>query len=107
MKVHSLATTVEIFFRTELSRYPKKDALTWWEFENYPKVWGHGSNDGKNIPKRKTLNQNEGMTDPTLGGIAIKSGISKIPARPSAAHVPNKGKNCSASALHAKNAQIL
>ena len=92
------------FFRTELSRYPKKDALTWWEFENYPKVWGHGSNDGKNIPKRKTLNQNEGMTDPTLGGIAIKSGISKIPARPSAAHVPNKGKNCSASALHAKNA---
>jgi len=79
------------FTSTELSRYPKKDALTWWEFENYPKVWGHGSNDGKNIPKRKTLNQNEGMTDPTLGGIAIKSGISKIPARPSAAHVPNKG----------------
>ena len=82
-----------ILFRTELSRYPKKDALTWWEFENYPKVWGHGSNDGKNIPKRKTLNQNEGMTDPTLGGIAIKSGISKIPARPSAAHVPNKGND--------------
>lgn len=43
------------------------------------------------------MNQNEGMTDPTLGGIAIKSGISKIPARPSAAHVPNKGTYTSLS----------
>jgi len=74
-----------------LARYPRKDALTFWEFESYPKVWGHGSNDGKNIPKRKTLDPTQGMADPTLGGIAIKSSIKKIPARPSAAHVPNKG----------------
>jgi hypothetical protein len=79
------------FTSTDLARYPRKDALTFWEFESYPKVWGHGSNDGKNIPKRKTLDPTQGMADPTLGGIAIKSSIKKIPARPSAAHVPNKG----------------
>ena len=50
---------LNFYFRTELSRYPKKDALTFWEFENYPKVWGHGSYDGKNIPPRKNLAKTE------------------------------------------------
>merc|ERR1719436_1231540 len=80
------------FTTTEQGRhYAKKNALTFWEFENYPKVWGHGSNDGKNIPERKKLNAQDSMRDLTLGGLEIKSQTKKIPARPSAAHVPHKG----------------
>jgi len=79
------------FTPSELRKYPEKDALTYWEFENYPKVWGHGSNDGKNIPDRKRLNARDSMRDLTLGGLEIKSQTKKIPARPSAAHVPHKG----------------
>ena len=74
-----------------MRNYPKKDALTFWEFENYPKVWGHGSNDQKNIPPRRQLNANDSMRDLTMGGLEIKSETKKIPARPSAIHVPNKG----------------
>merc|ERR1712106_193208 len=80
------------FTTTEQGRaYAKKNALTFWEFENYPKVWGHGSNDGANIPPRRVLNKNDSMRDLTMGGLEIKSETIKIPARPSAIHVPNKG----------------
>merc|ERR1712128_316924 len=80
------------FTTTEQGRaYAKKNALTFWEFENYPKVWGHGSNDGANIPPRPVLNKNDSMRDLTMGGLEIKSETTKIPARPSAIHVPNKG----------------
>jgi len=80
------------FTTTEQGRaYAKKNALTFWEFENYPKVWGHGSRDGANIPPRRQLNKNDSMRDLTMGGLEIKSETTKIPARPSAIHVPNKG----------------
>ena len=82
------------FTTTEQGRaYAKKNALTFWEFENYPKVWGHGSRDGANIPPRRQLNKNDSMRDLTMGGLEIKSETTKIPARPSAIHVPNKGLN--------------
>ena len=75
-----------------MRNYPKKDALTFWEFENYPKVWGHGSNDGKNIPPRRAPNPNDSMRDLTMGGLEIKSETRKIATLPKPRHVPNKGK---------------
>ncbi|KAM9299408.1 stabilizer of axonemal microtubules 3 [Gastrophryne carolinensis] len=30
------------FTEKELQGYPKKDILTYWQAEDYPKVWGHG-----------------------------------------------------------------
>lgn len=29
----------------ELKKYPKKDAATYWQCEDYPKAWGHGLKD--------------------------------------------------------------
>ena len=59
--------------------------------EGYPKVWGHGSVDGKNIPPRKIFDRKSIMTDSTLGGNEIKSQVHQIPARPGLKPVPNKG----------------
>jgi len=80
------------FTESEKTRlYPAKNALTFWEMEGYPKVWGHGSVDGKNIPPRKIFDRKSIMTDSTLGGNEIKSQVHQIPARPGLKPVPNKG----------------
>jgi hypothetical protein len=60
--------------------------------EGYPKVWGHGSVDGRNIPERKILDKREIMIDRHLGGNEIKSQVNKIPARQGFTPVPNMGK---------------
>ena len=31
--------------RQELGEYPKKQYATYWECEEYPKAWGHGSKE--------------------------------------------------------------
>lgn len=85
-KHHRPFTTSE-----QTRRYAAKDALTFWEMEGYPRVWGHGSVDGKNIPSRKRHDRTQTMTDATLGGNEIKSQVSQIRARPGYRPVPNMG----------------
>ena len=88
-----LTSSIAVFaFSSEQTRrYPAKDALTFWEMEGYPRVWGHGSVDGKNIPSRKRHDRTQTMTDATLGGNEIKSQVSQIRARPGYRPVPNMG----------------
>ena len=31
------------FSKQELSGYPRRDAATYWQCEDYPKAWGHGT----------------------------------------------------------------
>jgi len=92
------------FTSTDMRNYPKKDALTFWEFENYPKVWGHGSNDGKNIPPRRAPNSNDSMRDLTMGGLEIKSETRKIATLPKPRHVPNKGLKSLVQASYIRHA---
>ncbi|XP_065835403.1 stabilizer of axonemal microtubules 3-like [Oscarella lobularis] len=40
------------FTKVELGRYPRQDAATWWQCEDYPKAWGFGA---KQNPLPKTL----------------------------------------------------
>jgi len=80
------------FTTSEQARlYPAKDALTFWEMEGYPKVWGHGSSHGKNIPPRKRHDATQVMTDANLGGNEVKSQVHRIPARAGFPPVPNMG----------------
>ena len=43
--------------RHELGRYPAKDYATYWECEEYPKAWGHGSKENplppNSVPREK------------------------------------------------------
>ncbi|XP_039366029.1 uncharacterized protein LOC120388320 [Mauremys reevesii] len=36
---------IRTFTPQELQGYARKDALTYWQFEGYPKAWGHGLRD--------------------------------------------------------------
>ncbi|XP_065427056.1 stabilizer of axonemal microtubules 3-like [Chrysemys picta bellii] len=36
---------IRAFTPQELQGYARKDALTYWQFEGYPKAWGHGLRD--------------------------------------------------------------
>ncbi|KAJ7390920.1 hypothetical protein OS493_020940 [Desmophyllum pertusum] len=45
------------FTKHELGRYPTKDYATYWECEEYPKAWGHGSKENplppNSVPREK------------------------------------------------------
>ncbi|XP_013409529.1 uncharacterized protein LOC106173086 [Lingula anatina] len=74
------------FSRHELDGYPRKDATTYWECEEYPKAWGHGQKHNP-VPKDTVPRENLPMRDPTW--FKFKT---KIPRQPNAMlPVPHSG----------------
>lgn len=60
LKVHFCFLFVFLFLffiRHEQGRYPRKDYATYWECEEYPKAWGHGSKENplppNSVPREK------------------------------------------------------
>ncbi|XP_053546763.1 uncharacterized protein LOC128638674 [Bombina bombina] len=86
------ATTTARDFRAftakELEGYAKKDVLTFWQAEDYPKAWGHGLKENP-IPKegQPILRRPPPLQDGMQFPIATK--LPRIPPR--AAPVPNRG----------------
>ncbi|XP_041425558.1 uncharacterized protein LOC108696760 [Xenopus laevis] len=76
------------FTAKELEGYPKKDILTYWQAEDYPKAWGHGLKENP-LPKESypILRRPPPMRDVTRFPIATK--LPRIPPR--AVPVPNRG----------------
>ncbi|KAM4651345.1 stabilizer of axonemal microtubules 3 isoform 2-T2 [Discoglossus pictus] len=76
------------FTEKELEGYAKKDILTYWQAEDYPKAWGHGLKENP-IPKEAhpLLRRPPPMRDLMQFPIATK--LPRIPPR--AAPVPNRG----------------
>ncbi|XP_075045783.1 stabilizer of axonemal microtubules 3 [Mixophyes fleayi] len=76
------------FTAKELEGYPKKDALTYWQAEDYPKAWGHGMKENP-LPKetQPTLRRPPPMRDTIQFPIATK--LPRIPPR--ARSVPHRG----------------
>ncbi|XP_068099003.1 stabilizer of axonemal microtubules 3 [Hyperolius riggenbachi] len=83
------ATTTARDFRAfttkELEGYPKKDILTYWQAEDYPKVWGHGLKE--NPLSKETLRRPPPMRDSMQFPTATK--LPRIPPR--AKSVPHRG----------------
>lgn len=74
------------FTREELLDYPKKDNSTYWECEEYPRAWGHGSKLNP-LPKHSVPRERPPQRDPTWFPTATK-----IPRIPKAmVPVPHKG----------------
>jgi len=75
-----------LFSKEELDDYPKKTYATFWECENYPKSWGHGSSEN---PLPADLVQRE--LGPMRDTLLFKSAtiIPRIPKR--LEPVPNTG----------------
>lgn len=52
-----LSSIILLNYRVELSKYPNKEFATYWECEQYPKAWGHGSKTNPlppdSVPKEK------------------------------------------------------
>lgn len=70
----------------ELKKYPKKDAATYWQCEDYPKAWGHGLKDNP-LPKTSVPREQLPMRDTTFFKTATK-----VPRPPKAmVPVPHSG----------------
>ncbi|CAH2318863.1 PREDICTED: uncharacterized protein LOC108802166 [Pelobates cultripes] len=67
------ARDFRVFTDKELEGYAKKDALTYWQAEDYPKVWGHGLKENP-LPKqtRPILRQKPPMQDTIQFPTALK-----------------------------------
>ncbi|KAM4703276.1 stabilizer of axonemal microtubules 3 [Rhinophrynus dorsalis] len=76
------------FTAKELDGYPKKDALTYWQAEDYPKAWGHGLKENP-LPKKTQpiLRPQPPMRDTMQFPTATN--LPRLP--PSAPAVPNRG----------------
>ncbi|XP_044134079.1 uncharacterized protein LOC122926684 isoform X1 [Bufo gargarizans] len=76
------------FTAKELEGYPKKDILTYWQAEDYPKAWGHGLKENP-LPKESqpTLRRPPPMRDTLQFPTATK--LPRIPPR--AKSVPHRG----------------
>ncbi|XP_063798520.1 stabilizer of axonemal microtubules 3 [Pseudophryne corroboree] len=76
------------FTTKELEGYAKKDALTYWQAEDYPKAWGHGMKENP-LPKEMlpTLRRPPPMRDTMQFPVATK--LPRIPPR--AKSVPHRG----------------
>jgi len=74
------------FSSEELTSYPKKEYSTFWECENYPKAWGHGSNKNP-LPTDSVARE----TGPMRDTLVFKSAttIPRIPKR--SKQIPNTG----------------
>ncbi|XP_072281934.1 stabilizer of axonemal microtubules 3 isoform X3 [Pyxicephalus adspersus] len=86
------ASTTMRDFRTftakELESYPKKDILTYWQAEDYPKVWGHGLKENPlSKESQPTLRRPPPMRDSMQFPTATK--LPRIPPR--ARSVPHRG----------------
>lgn len=59
------ARDFRVFTDKELEGYARKDAVTYWQAEDYPKVWGHGLKENP-LPKQAfpTLRPRPPMQDP-------------------------------------------
>ncbi|XP_053308157.1 uncharacterized protein LOC128470312 [Spea bombifrons] len=76
------------FTAKELGSYPKKDVLTYWEAENYPKAWGHGL---KENPLRRDAKPTL-RPPPPMQDTSRFPNVTKVPRIPPAAKpVPNRG----------------
>ena len=53
------------FSSSELRRYPLKDAATYWQCEDYPKAWGHGTRE-KPLPRQLNRSDPGPMRDRTV-----------------------------------------
>lgn len=74
------------FQPAELKKYPKKDAATYWQCEDYPKAWGHGLKDNP-LPKTSVKREQLPMRDTTF--FTTKT---KVPRAPKAMiPVPHSG----------------
>ena len=74
------------FTKEEKSAYPRKNYATYWECENYPKTWGHGSKSNP-LP----LDSLPGEKGPARDRIWFKTATT-IPRLPKSHDpVPNKG----------------
>ncbi|XP_069461947.1 stabilizer of axonemal microtubules 3 [Ambystoma mexicanum] len=86
------ATTTKRDFRTytrkELEGYPKKDILTYWESEDYPKAWGHGL---KQNPLSKESNPSLRRPGPMRDAIQFPIGTKLPRIPPRAPAVPHRG----------------
>ncbi|XP_060556411.1 stabilizer of axonemal microtubules 3-like [Ruditapes philippinarum] len=70
----------------ELKKYPKKDAATYWQCEDYPKAWGHGLKANP-LPKTSVPREQLPMRDTTF--FTTKT---KVPRPPKAmVPVPHSG----------------
>ncbi|XP_073457400.1 stabilizer of axonemal microtubules 3 [Aquarana catesbeiana] len=76
------------FTAKELQGYPKKDILTYWQAEDYPKAWGHGLKENP-LPKeaQPTVRRPPPMRDSMQFPTATK--LPRIP--PHARSVPHRG----------------
>eukprot|EP00794_Sanderia_malayensis_P018208 gene18208-20026_t len=74
------------FGKNELCKYPKKQYATFWECENYPKAWGHGSNENP-LVRPLVARKQEPMRDQIWFKTATV--VPRIPK--SMTPVPNKG----------------
>ncbi|XP_075695956.1 stabilizer of axonemal microtubules 3 isoform X2 [Rhinoderma darwinii] len=76
------------FTAKELEGYPKKDILTYWQAEDYPKAWGHGLKENPLTKESQpTLRRPPPMRDSLQFPIATK--LPRIPPR--AISVPHTG----------------
>ncbi|XP_051899177.1 uncharacterized protein LOC127585615 [Pristis pectinata] len=76
------------FKKEELEGFPKKDVVTFWQTEDYPKVWGHGLKENP-LPKeaQRIVRQPGPMIDP-----AVFPAPTRIPRQPKhLPPVPNRG----------------
>jgi hypothetical protein len=74
------------FTAKELDSYPHKDNVTFWECEEYPKAWGHGSKHNP-LPKDSVAREPLPMRDTMVFKTATR-----VPRIPHAfQHVPHSG----------------
>lgn len=74
------------FNRSEFGEYPKKNYATFWECEDYPKAWGHGSKENP-LPRYSQPPRDQPMRDETVFPAATT--IPRLPK--SMRPVPNRG----------------
>merc|ERR1711962_6300 len=84
------------FSKEEKSKYPRKDYATYWECEEYPKAWGHGSKLNP-LPVDSIPREKGPMRDHTWFKSATT--IPRVPE--SLNHVPHNGL-CSEVTAHFK-----
>ncbi|XP_062513070.1 stabilizer of axonemal microtubules 3-like [Corticium candelabrum] len=74
------------FSKWELSQYPKKDVATYWQCEDYPKAWGHGTKSNP-LPKESVPREKGPMRDETF--MTTATSIPPLPKQPD--RVPHRG----------------
>lgn len=88
------------FSSSELRRYPLKDAATYWQCEDYPKAWGHGTRE-KPLPRQLNRSDPGPMRDRT-----VFRSSTFIPRLPKSSHPISSGlKSLHSEAFTAPSAE--